>query len=154
MACMGRIDDRLRELSLTLPAPRAPLANYVPARRVGNLVYTAGQISGTVEREIKGKLGAELDVEQGRDAARVCALNCLAALLTVIDSLDSVKQLVRVGAFVNSAAGFTQQPLVANGASDLFVDVFGDAGRHARTAVGVNELPAGFAVEVELIVEV
>lgn len=151
---MGRIDDRLRELKLSLPAPRAPLANYVPARRVGNLVYTAGQVSGTVEREVKGKLGAELDVEQGRAAAQVCALNCLAALLTVIDSLDSVKQLVRVGVFVNSAAGFNQQPLVANGASDLFVEVFGDAGRHARTAVGVNELPAGFAVEVELIAEI
>lgn len=151
---MGKIDDRLRELGLTLPQPRAPMANYVPARRVGNLVYTAGQVSGTVEREFKGKLGGQLTVEQGREAARTCALNCLAALLTVIDSLDSVKSLVRVGAFINSAAGFDQQPAVANGASDLFVDVFGDAGRHARTAVGVNELPAGFAVEVELIAEV
>jgi enamine deaminase RidA (YjgF/YER057c/UK114 family) len=151
---MGRIDDRLKERGITLPPPRAPMANYVPARRVGNLVYTAGQVSGTAEREIKGKLGQELSLEQGREAARVCALNCLAALLTVLDSLDSVKQLVRVGAFVNSAAGFNQQPAVANGASDLFVDVFGDAGRHARTAVGVNELPSDFAVEVELIAEV
>jgi enamine deaminase RidA (YjgF/YER057c/UK114 family) len=148
---MGRIDDRLRELGISLPAPRAPMANYVPARRVGNLVYTAGQVSGSAEREIKGKLGAELDVDQGREAARVCALNCLAAVLTVVDSLDSVRQLVRVGAFVNSSAGFNQQPAVANGASDLFVEIFGDAGRHARTAVGVNELPAGFAVEVELV---
>ena len=151
---MGRIDQRLTELGISLPAPRAPMANYVPARRVGNLIYTAGQVSGTAEREIKGKLGQELSVDQGREAARVCALNCLAALLTVIDSLDSVKQLVRVGAFINSAAGFNQQPAVANGASDTFVDIFGDAGRHARTAVGVNELPAGFAVEVELIAEV
>jgi enamine deaminase RidA (YjgF/YER057c/UK114 family) len=151
---MGRIDDRLRELGLGLPAPRAPLANYVPARRVGNLVYTAGQVSGTAEREFKGKLGAELSVEQGREAARTSALNCLAALLTVIDSLDSVKQLVRVGVFVNSATGFDQQPLVGNGASELFVDVFGDAGRHARTAVGVNELPMGFSVEVELVAEI
>ncbi|HEV7666624.1 MAG TPA: RidA family protein [Chloroflexota bacterium] len=151
---MGRIDDRLRELGLSLPQPRAPMANYVPARRVGSLVYTAGQVSGTIDNEVKGKLGAELTVEAGRDAARVCALNCLAALLTVIDSLDSVKQLIRVGVFVNSAAGFSQQPVVANGASDLFVEVFGDAGRHARTAVGVNELPAGFAVEVELVAEV
>jgi enamine deaminase RidA (YjgF/YER057c/UK114 family) len=151
---MGRIDDRLRELGLTLPPPRAPLANYVPARRVGNLVYTAGQVSGNAEREVKGKLGAELEVGQGRDAARVCALNCLTALLTVVGSLDDVKQLVRVGVFVNSAAGFDQQPQVANGASDLFVDVFGEAGRHARTAIGVNELPSGFAVEVELMVEV
>ena len=130
------------------------MANYVPARRVGNLVYTAGQVSGTADREIKGKLGHSLGLEQGREAARMSALNCLAALLTVVDSLDSVKQVVRVGAFVNSAAGFDQQPAVANGASDLFVDVFGDAGRHARTAVGVNELPAGFAVEVELGAEV
>lgn len=151
---MSRIDDRLRELGISLPPPRAPMANYVPARRVGNLVYTAGQVSGTVDHEIKGKLGAELSVDQGREAARVCALNCLAALLTAVDSLDSVKQLIRAGAFVNSAAGFNQQPLVANGASDLFVEIFGEAGRHARTAVGVNELPAGFAVEVELIAEV
>jgi len=150
---MGRIDDRLRELGIVLPPPRAPLANYVPARRVGNLVYTAGQVSGTAEREIKGKLGAELNVEQGREAARMCALNCLAALGTVLGSLDEVTQLVRVGVFVNSAAGFGEQPQVANGASDLFVEVFGEAGRHARTAVGVNELPAGFSVEVELIVE-
>jgi enamine deaminase RidA (YjgF/YER057c/UK114 family) len=151
---MGRIDDRLRELGLTLPPPRAPMANYVPARRVGNLVYTAGQVSGSNQTEVKGKLGAELSVEQGREAARVSALNCLAALLTVIDSLDSVKQLVRVGAFVNSAAGFDQQPAVANGASDVFVEIFGDAGRHVRTAIGVNELPSGFAVEVELVAEV
>jgi enamine deaminase RidA (YjgF/YER057c/UK114 family) len=151
---MGRINDRLRELGIRLPAPRAPLANYVPARRVGNLVYTAGQVSGTAEQEIKGQLGAELSVDQGRAAARLCALNCLAALLTVVDSLDSVKQLVRVGVFVNSAAGFNQQPAVANGASDLFVEIFGDAGRHARTAVGVNELPVGFSVEVELVAEV
>ena len=151
---MGRIDDRLKQLGITLPAPRAPMANYVPARRVGNLIYTAGQVSGTVDREIKGKLGQDLDIDQGREAARICGLNCLAALLTVVDSLDSVKQLVRVGAFINSASGFNQQPAVANGASDLFVEIFGDAGRHARTAVGVNELPAGFAVEVELVVEV
>ena len=151
---MGRIDDRLRELGISLPSPRAPMANYVPARRVGNLVYTAGQVSGTAEGDIKGKLGDALDVDQGRAAARACALNCLSALLTVVDSLDAVKQLVRVGAFVNSAAGFDQQPAVANGASDLFVEIFGDAGRHARTAVGVNELPAGFAVEVELVAEV
>lgn len=151
---MGRIDDRLNELGIRLPPPRAPMANYVPARRVGNLIYTAGQVSGTAEGEIKGKLGGDLSVEQGREAARLSALNCLAALLTVVDSLDSVKQVVRVGVFVNSAAGFDQQPAVANGASDTFVEVFGDAGRHARTAVGVNELPAGFAVEVELIVEV
>jgi enamine deaminase RidA (YjgF/YER057c/UK114 family) len=151
---MGRIDDRLRELGISLPQPRAPLANYVPARQVGNLVYTAGQVSSTVDQEFKGKLGAELSVDEGRAAARVCALNCLAAVLTVMDSLDAVKQLVRVGVFVNSAEGFNQQPAVANGASDLFVEIFGDAGHHVRTAVGVNELPLGYSVEVELVVEV
>src|SRR5687767_2991262 len=101
---MGRIDDRLRELGVTLPPPRAPMANYVPAKRVGNLVYTAGQVSASQSgHEFKGKLGDELSVEQGREAAKLCAVNCLAALLTVVDSLDSVKQLVRVGAFVNSS---------------------------------------------------
>ncbi|MBV9172219.1 MAG: RidA family protein [Chloroflexi bacterium] len=151
---MGKIDDRLRELGITLPPARAPMANYVPARRVGNLVYTAGQVSGTAEHEVKGKVGAEVDVEHGREAARICALNCLAAVLTIVPSLDSIKQLVRVGVFVNSADGFNQQPAVANGASDLFVEILGEAGRHARTAVGVNQLPADYTVEVELIVEV
>ena len=150
---MGRIDDRLRELGISLPAVHPPLANYVPARRVGNLVYTAGQVASAEGRDYKGKLGAELSLEEGRAAARVCALNCLAALLTVVDSLDQVR-LVRVGAFVNSAPGFDQQPQVANGASDLLIEVLGEAGRHARTAVGVNELPAGYAVEVELLAEV
>ncbi len=151
---MGRIDDRLRELGFSLPAARKPLANYVPAVHVGNLIYTAGQVSSVEGRDYKGKLGSELSVEQGQEAARVCALNGLAALLTVIDSLDRVKRIVRVGGFVNSAAGFDQQPAVVNGASDLLVSVFGDAGKHARTAVGVNELPSGFSVEVELIAEV
>jgi enamine deaminase RidA (YjgF/YER057c/UK114 family) len=150
---MGRIDDRLAEIGLTLPAASAPLANYVPAKRVGNLVYTAGQVSRSASGDHKGKLGTELSVDQGREAARACALNCLAALLTQVDSLDNVRQVVRVGVFVNSAAGFDQQPAVANGASDLLVDLFGEAGKHARTAVGVNELPAGYAVEVELVVE-
>ena len=151
---MGRIDDRLKELGITLPPARAPMANYVPARRVGNLIYTAGQISGTAEREIKGKLGQELSVEQGQEAARVSALNCLAAVLTLVDSLDSIKQLVRVGAFVNSAAGFDQQPAVVNGASNLFGDVLGEQGRHARSAVGVAELPLGAPVEVEILAEI
>lgn len=151
---MGRIDDRLRELGLSLPTAPAPMANYVPARRVGNLVYTAGQVARAAERSYVGEVGSDLSLEEGQAAARVCALNCLAALLTVIDSLDQVKQLVRVGGFVNAATGFHDVPLVVNGASDLFVELFGDAGRHARTAVGVAELPANFAVEVELVAEV
>ncbi|MBI2755552.1 MAG: RidA family protein [Chloroflexi bacterium] len=151
---MGRIDERLKELGIALPAPRTPMANYVPAVRVGNLVYTAGQVSAAAGREFKGKLGQDLDVEAGRQAARMCAINCLGALLSQVDSLDRVKRIVRVGAFVQSAAGFDQQPAVANGASDLLVEVFGEAGKHARAAVGVNELPLGFAVEIDLIAEV
>lgn len=151
---MGHVDDRLRQLGIRLPEPRRPLANYVPAVRTGTLVYTAGQVSAAEGTEYKGKLGADLGVDEGRAAARLCALNCLAALLTVVDSLDRVRRIVRVGGFVNSAAGFTEQPAVVNGASDLLVEVLGEAGKHARTAVGVNELPAGFAVEVELIAEV
>lgn len=151
---MGRIDERLRVLGIALPTPRKPMANYVPAVRVGNLAYTAGQVSAVEGKEYKGKLGASVGVEEGRAAARACALNCLAALLTTLDSLDRVKRIVRVGVFVNSAAGFEQQPAVANGASDLLVEVFGEAGCHARTAVGVNELPGGFSVEVDLIAEV
>jgi enamine deaminase RidA (YjgF/YER057c/UK114 family) len=151
---MGRIDVRLRELGITLPAAPAPLANYVPAKRVGNLAYTAGQVARGADREYFGKVGADVSLEDGQAAARACALNCLAALLTVIDSLDRVRQLVRVGGFVNAAPGFQQVLQVVNGASDLFVQIFGDAGRHARTAVGVAELPANYAVEVDLVVEV
>lgn len=151
---MSRIDARLRELGITLPVAGAPLANYVPAVRTGNLVYTAGQVSRRADRDYKGKLGTEVTVEVGREAARQCALNCLAALLTQLDSLDRVKRIVRVGGFVNSAAGFDQQPVVMNGASDLLVEIFGESGKHARTAVGVNELPSGYSVEVDLIAEV
>src|SRR5258708_13174308 len=138
---MGRIDDRLRELGISLPPPRAPLANYVPARRVGNVVYTAGQVSETAEQKFKGKLGAELSVDEGRDAARMCALNCLAALLTVVDSLDTVKQLVRVGAFINSAGGFNHQPAVANVPPDLFAEVSGHPGQHPPPPAPPNSLP-------------
>lgn len=151
---MGRIDQRLVDLGITLPEGRRPLANYVPAVRTGNLVYTAGQVSISDGQEIKGRLGSELDVEAGRAAARACAINALVALLTVVDSLDRVQRIVRVGVFVNSTPDFDQQPAVANGASDLLVEVFGDAGKHARTAVGVNVLPANFAVEVEVTAEV
>ena len=151
---MGQVEDRLGELGILLPDARKPLANYVPAVRSGNLVYTAGQVSASEGREYRGKVGADLSVEDGQQAARVCGVNCLAALLTVLDSLDRVRRIVRVGGFVNSAPGFDQQPAVVNGVSDLLVEVFGEAGRHARAAVGVSELPAGFAVEVDLVAEV
>ena len=151
---MGKVDDRLTELGITLPTVKPPLANYVPAVRTGNLVYTAGQVSASADREFKGKLGGNLSVEDGRAAARTCALNALAALLTVVDSLDRVKRIVRVGGFVNSAAGFDQQPAVVNGASDLLVEVLGDAGKHAHTAEKDNKQPQGNTEEVELIAEV
>ena len=151
---MSRIDGRLRELGITVPAMPAPIANYVPAKRVGNLVYTAGQVSASQEREYKGKVGADFTVEQGREATRACAVNCLAAMLTVLDSLDRVKQIVHVGGFVNSAEGFSGQAAVMNGASDLFVQVFGPAGTHTRTAVGVAGLPLDFAASVYVVAEV
>ena len=151
---MPTIAERLHELGLVVPTATAPMALYVPARRVGQLVYTAGQVSRGADREFIGKVGADVSLEDGQAAARLCALNCLSALLTVIDSLDRVTQLVRVGGFVNAAPGFVQVPQVVNGASELFIRVFGDAGKHARTAVGVAELPSNYAVEVELIAQV
>lgn len=149
-----RIAQRLDELGLMLPAIAAPVASYVPAVRTGNLIYTSGQlplISGVLAHQ--GKVGAEVSPENAVDAARTCTLNALAALGALAD-LDSIARVVKVVGFVSSATGFTGQPAVINGASDLLVSVFGDAGQHARSAVGVAELPLNAPVEVELIVEV
>lgn len=151
---MGRVDDRLAELNITLPEPRAPLANYVPTVRTGNLVFTAGQISVGPGVEVRGKLGVDVSVEQGRLAARQCALNCLGALKAELGSLDRVLRIVRIAGYVNSGRGFDQQAQVMNGASDVLVEIFGDAGRHARTAIGVAELPTNVAVEVDMLAEV
>ena len=150
---MGRIDDRLRELDISLPLVPQPVANYVPARRFGNLAQTAGQVSRLGDRDYKGKLGATLDLDEGPGATRACAINCLAAILTVINSLDQVKQIVGVHGFVNSTPDFEGQAAVMNGASDLMVEVFGDAGRHTRTAVGVAGLPLGYAASVYVVAE-
>lgn len=150
---MGRIDNRLRELGIVVPTMPKPIANYVPAKRFGNVVHTAGQVSALKDREYKGKLGADFTVEQGQEASRVCAINCLAAMLTVLDSLDRVKQIVHVGGFVNCAQEFQGQAAVMNGASDLLVQVFGEIGMHTRTAVGVAGLPLGYAASVYLIAE-
>lgn len=144
---------RLRELGLTLPSVVAPAGSYVPARRSGALVFTAGQlpfVDGALAAT--GKVGAEVTSEQGKDLARTCALNALAAIHALV-GLDSVAGVVKVVGFVASAPGFTGQPGVINGASDLLADVFGEAGRHARSTVGVAELPLGAPVEVELVVE-
>jgi enamine deaminase RidA (YjgF/YER057c/UK114 family) len=140
---------RLAELGITLPEVPAPAGAYVPAVRTGTLVYTSGQVA----RELSGKVGAEVSEADAKDAARSCALNALAAIDALV-GLDSVVRVVKVLGFVASAPGFTGQPGVINGASELLGEVFGDAGAHARSAVGVAELPLGVPVEVEMIVEV
>lgn len=145
---------RLAELNITLPSPAAPLAAYVPAVRTGNLVYTSGQlplIGGEVTHA--GKVGAEVTPEEAKTAARTCALNALAAIHALV-GVDSVNRVVKVVGFVASAPGFNGQPGVVNGASEFLGEVFGEAGTHARSAVGVFELPLDAPVEVELIVEV
>ena len=145
---------RLEELGIALPEVVAPLAAYVPAVRTGNLVYTAGQLP-IVGGELTdtGKVGAEVSPEQAKAAARICALNALAAIDALV-GLDNVVQVVKVVGFVASAPGFSGQPGVINGASEFLGEVFGEAGAHARSAVGVSELPLDAPVEVELIVEV
>jgi len=147
----GRIDARLKELGLELPAPSTPGANYVPFVRSGALVFVTGQLSQwNGERRFVGKLGREWSVEEGREAARLCALNLIAHLKAAASGdLDRVRRCVRLAGYVNSTPDFLAQSQVMNGASDLFVDVFGDAGRHARMAVGVAALPYDVAVEVE-----
>jgi len=140
---------RLAELGIALPEVPPPAGAYVPAVRTGNLVYTSGQVA----RELSGKVGAEVSEADAKQAARSCALNALAAVDALV-GLDSVVRVVKVLGFVASAPGFTGQPGVINGASELLGEVFGDAGAHARSAVGVAELPLGVPVEVEMIVEV
>jgi enamine deaminase RidA (YjgF/YER057c/UK114 family) len=145
---------RLTELGIELPEVVTPLAAYVPAVRTGNLVYTSGQVPITAGQvEATGKVGADVTPEVGRAMARVCALNALAAVNSLV-GIDAVTRVVKVVGFVASAPGFNGQPGVVNGASELFGEVFGDAGAHARSAVGVSELPLNVPVEVELIVEV
>jgi enamine deaminase RidA (YjgF/YER057c/UK114 family) len=151
----GRIDGRLKELGLELPAPSKPGANYVPYVRTGDLFFLTGQLSQwNGERRFIGKLGREFGVAEGQQAARLCALNLVAHLRAALDGdLDRVRRCVRIAGFVNSTPEFVSQSQVVNGASDLFVDVFGDTGRHARMAVGVNALPYDVAVEVEAVFE-
>ena len=152
----GRIDDRLKELGIELPVPSSPGANYVPHVYTGNLVFLTGQLSQwNGERRFIGKLGREFGVEEGQQAARLCALNLIAHLRAALDGdLDRVVQTVRVAGFVNSTPDFVGQSQVLNGASDVFVEVFESAGRHTRMAVGVSALPYDVAVEVEAVFEV
>jgi enamine deaminase RidA (YjgF/YER057c/UK114 family) len=150
---VSRIEARLADLGLVLPSPPVPIANFVPWQREGRTVYLAGQVNewnGAVP--FVGKLGREFDVAAGQEAARLCALNLLACLRLACDGdLDRVRQCLRLGGFVNCVPEFEFAPAVVNGASDLIVAVFGDAGRHARTAVGVASLPRRAAVEIDAI---
>jgi enamine deaminase RidA (YjgF/YER057c/UK114 family) len=149
-------ETRLAALGITLPGAVAPAANYVPARRSGTLVYIAGQVpTADGKDQFVGKLGVDVSIEDGQKAARLCAVNILAQLRAVLGgSLDPVVACVRLGGFVNAAPDFRDHPLVINGASDLMVEVFGEAGRHARASVGCASLPRNVPVEVEAIFEV
>jgi len=146
-------ESRIRELGIVLPAPPAPGGNYVPARTVGTLVYLAGAISSDASGVLAGTVGLDRTVEEGYTAARCCALTQLTVLRNHLGSLDAVKSIVAVNGYVNSVAGFADSPKVINGASDLFVEVFGDAGRHVRAAIGVSGLPRNALVELQVIVE-
>jgi len=152
----GRIAARLKELGIALPRPAAPQANYVPWVKSGALLFVSGQITaGPNGLEYVGMVGKDLSVEDGQRAARLAALNSIAQAAQALDGdLDRVRRVIKVTGFVNCAAGFTQHPEVVNGASDLFAQVFGDAGQHARAAVGCSSLPRGVAVEVEAIYEI
>jgi enamine deaminase RidA (YjgF/YER057c/UK114 family) len=149
-----RIEQELAKMGFTLPAPK-PLAAYVPAVRTGNLVFTAGQ-GPTVDGQPRftGKLGRELTEEQGYQAAQLCVVNCLACVKSVIGDLDGIEQVVKLLGFVASVDGFTRQPWVMNGASELLIKLFGDRGQHARSAIGTNQLPLDIPVEIELVVRV
>jgi enamine deaminase RidA (YjgF/YER057c/UK114 family) len=148
------IDARLAELGITLPQPAAPVAAYVPVVIAGGLAHVSGQVSIVGGQLLKGRLGEDLSLEQGVEGARACGLMILAQLQAALGSLDRVERVVKLGAFINSTADFTDQPKVANGASELMAEVFGEAGKHARSAVGVPSLPLGVAVEVDAIVAV
>lgn len=152
----GTVDGRLKELGIEIPTPAAPAANYVPFVKSGNLVFVSGQIpmvAGKIEGI--GKVGQDLTTDQAKAIARICAINLIAqAKAATGGDLDRVARVVKLGGFVNCVDGYTEQPEVVNGASDLMVEVFGDKGRHSRFAVGTNALPRGVAVEVEAIFEI
>lgn len=151
----GRIEEKLKRLGWELPSAPAAVGFYVPVLRTGNLVITSGQLP-FVGKEITfaGKLGADLHEQQGFDAARICALNALAQIKACIGDLEKVRRIVRVEGYVHSAPGFQNQPFVLNGASELLVELFGDAGKHTRVALGVNEMPLNAAVQVAVWAEV
>lgn len=148
------VEARLAELGLTLPAAAAPVAAYVPVVVAGGLAHVSGQLPFVDGKLVTGRLGENVTTEQGYEAARACGLMLLAQLKAALGSLDRVERVVKLGAFINSTGDYTDQPKVANGASELMAAVFGDAGKHARSAVGVPTLPLGAAVEVDAIVAI
>ena len=150
---MSQIEEKLKELNIELPQMPAPAGSYVPAVIVDKMVFVSGQLP-TIKGELKysGKVGKDITPEEAYEAAKLCALNALGVLKSYLGDLDKIAQIVRIGGFVNSQDGFTMQPKVINGASDFLVEVFGERGKHARAAVGVNELPLNAAVEVEMLV--
>ena len=152
---MKKVEERLQKSGLFLPDAPKPVAAYIPAKQSGNLVFTAGQLP-TVNGELisKGLLGQDVEIDEANKAARICTLNALAAIKGVIGDLDRIKQIVRVVGYVASVPTFTQQPAVVNGASELLLDIFGENGKHARSAVGMAVLPLNASVEIELTVEV
>ncbi len=148
------IEAKIKELGYTLPEAPKPLAAYVPALKVDKFVYTSGQLP-TVNGQLqyKGKVGYRVTEEEGQKAAEISVLNCLSVIKSVCNDLDAIEQVVKLTVYVNSADNFTNQPKVANGASELLLKIFGDAGKHVRSAVGVNELPLDAALEIEMIVK-
>lgn len=150
----AKIDTKLKELGIVLPSLPTPGGNYLPARTVGPMVYLAGVISIKDGEIITGTVGAGRTIEEGYAAARACAISQLAVLASHLGSLDEIKNIVTVNGYVNAVAGFPDSPKVINGASDLFVEIFGGAGRHARTAIGVSALPRNALVELQMTVEV
>jgi enamine deaminase RidA (YjgF/YER057c/UK114 family) len=149
------IEEKIKQMGVTIPEAAKPLAAYIPALQAGNMIMTSGQVpieNGQIK--FAGKIGKDLSEEQGREAAKLCAINCLSAIKSIIGNLDKIKRIVKLTVFVNSADGFTAQPKIANGASEFIVEIFGDIGKHVRNAVGVSELPLNSAVEVEMIVMV
>ena len=152
---MSRVEDRIKSLGLVLPEVPAPLAAYIPAKKTGQVIFTAGQLP-LLKGELicKGLLGQDVDIEQAYQAARICTLNALAAIKGVVKDLDQLVQVVRVVGYVASTSTFTQQPAIVNGASELLLEIFGEVGKHARSAVGVASLPLNASVEIELTVEI
>jgi enamine deaminase RidA (YjgF/YER057c/UK114 family) len=152
---MNTVENKLIHLNLSLPDAPKPVAAYIPAKQTGNLVFTAGQLP-MVNGELisKGLLGQDVEIDEANKAARICTLNALAAIKGVIGDLDRIKQIVRVVGYVASVPTFTQQPAVVNGASELLLEIFGENGKHARSAVGMAVLPLNASVEIELTVEI